>query len=83
MLRLLYKGWRSRQKLSVSNSIRQGMSLLAAAKEHIKVLKKKLDKAEKTKDQAEQDGYDVGVAETNEALRGEVSGVCRTYYLQM
>ena len=30
------------------------------AREQIKVLKKKLDDAEKAKDQAEQDGYDMG-----------------------
>ena len=53
------------------------------AKEQIKVLKKKLDDAEKAKDQAEQDGYDVGVAETEEALRAEVSEVCKAYYLQV
>ena len=39
------------------------------AKEQIKVLKKKLDNAKKARDQVEQDGYDVGVAETAEALR--------------
>ena len=46
-------------------------------------LKKKLEEVEKAKDQAEQDGYDVGVAETEEALRAEVVGVCRTYCLQV
>ena len=44
-------------------------------------LKKKLEEVEKAKDQAEQDGYDVGVAETEEALRAKVMGVCRTYCL--
>jgi len=34
---------------------------------------------EKARDQAEQDGYDLGVVETEEALRAEVSRVCRTY----
>ena len=46
-------------------------------------LKKKLEEVEKAKDQAEQDGYDVGVAETEEALRAKVMGVCRTYCLQV
>jgi len=46
-------------------------------------LKKRLEEAEKAKDQAEQNGYDVRVAETKEALRVEVLGVCRTYYLQV
>ena len=47
------------------------------------MLKKKLEDAEKAKDQAEQDGYNVGVVETEEALRAEVSGVCRAYCLQV
>ena len=34
-------------------------------------------------EKVELDGYDVGVAEIEEALRAEVSGVCRTYYLQV
>ena len=29
----------------------------------------------------EQDGYEVGVAEIEEALKAEVSEVCRYYYL--
>ena len=39
-------------------------------------------KAEKERDKAEQHGYDVGVAETEDALRIEVPAVCRTYYAQ-
>ena len=39
-------------------------------------------KAEKEKDKAEQHGYDVGVAETEDALRAEVLAVCRAYYAQ-
>ena len=41
------------------------------------------EQAEKARDQAEQEGYDVGVAETEEALKAEVSGVCRNYCLQV
>ena len=37
-------------------------------------LKKKLEEAKKAKNQVEQDGYNVGVAETKEALKAEVSG---------
>ena len=51
--------------------------------EQIKLLNKKLEDAEKAKDQAEQNGYDVGVIETEKALKAEVSGVCRTYCLQV
>ena len=42
---------------------------------------KKLEEAEKAKDQAEQDGYNVGAAETEETFRSKVTGVCRVYYL--
>ena len=56
---------------------------MAVVKEQIKLLKKKLEDAEKAKDQAELNGYDLGVAETEKALRVEVSGVCRAYCLQV
>ena len=39
-------------------------------------------KAEKERDKAEQHGYDVGVAETENALRAEVPAVCQAYYAQ-
>ena len=39
-------------------------------------------KAENEKDEAEQHGYDVGVAETEDALRAEVPAVCRAYCAQ-
>ena len=39
-------------------------------------------KAEKERDEAEQHGYDVGVAETKDALRAEVPVVCRAYCTQ-
>ena len=56
---------------------------MAASKEQINTLKKKLEEIEKTRDQAEQDGYDIGVVETEEALRAEVAGVCRHYCSQV
>ena len=37
-------------------------------------------KVEKERDEAEQHGYDVGVAETEDALRAEVPAICRAYY---
>ena len=40
------------------------------------------DKAEKEKDEAEQHDYDVGVAETEDALRTKVPAVCRAYCAQ-
>ena len=36
-------------------------------------------KAEREKDEAEQHGYNVGVVETEDALRAEVLDVCRAY----
>ena len=39
-------------------------------------------KAEKERDEADQHGYDVGVAETEDALRVEVPAVCRAYCTQ-
>ena len=63
--------------------IRNVEDQLAASKGQIIALKKKLEEAEKAKEQAEQDGYDMGVAETEEALRAEVSEVCKFYCLQV
>ena len=39
-------------------------------------------KADKERDEAKQHGYDVGVAETENALRAEVPAVCRAYCAQ-
>ena len=72
-----------RQAESQRKQLRQDEDQLSIAKEQIGGLKKNLEKAKKANDRAEQDGYDVGVAETEKALRVEVSGVCRTYCLQV
>ena len=40
-------------------------------------------KAEKERDEAEQHGYDVGVAETENALRAEVPAMCSAYCAQI
>ena len=66
---------------------------LATTKTQVAALKKKLEETEKTKalaeetrdeavkakDVAEQHGYDVGVAKTEDTLRAKVLAVCRTY----
>ena len=39
-------------------------------------------KIERVRDEAKQHGYDIGVAETEDALRAEVTAVCRAYYAQ-
>ena len=55
---------------------------MSASKKQIVVLKKKHEAAKKVKDQVKQDRYDVGVVETEEALKAEVLKVCRGYCLQ-
>ena len=61
--------------------------------EEAKKLKKQAEKAkmqaeedkaktEKERDEAEQHSYDVGVAETEDALRAEVPAVCHAYCAQ-
>ena len=69
---------------------------LAALKKQLEEAKKLRDQAEKARVQAEEDkaktekerdvaeqhGYDVGVAETKDALRAEVPAVCRAYCTQ-
>ena len=72
-----------RQAESQRLILRQIENQLAIAKEQITALGKKLEEAEKAKEQAEQEGYDIGVAETEDALRAEVVGVCRHYCLQV
>ena len=39
-------------------------------------------KVEKERDEAEQHGYDVGVAETEDAFRAEVPAMCHAYCAQ-
>ncbi|XP_075634193.1 uncharacterized protein LOC142606742 [Castanea sativa] len=72
-----------RQVENQCKQLRQTEDELVVAKEHIGVLKKKLEEAENAMEKVKQEGYDVGVAETEETLRVEVPGVCRTYCLQV
>ncbi|KAK9991644.1 hypothetical protein SO802_026629 [Lithocarpus litseifolius] len=62
-----------RQTEAQRKQLCQAKDDLATAKGQIKTLAKKLEEVEKAKEQAEQEGYNVGVAETEEALRAEVS----------
>ena len=52
-----------------------------AKKAKVKAEKAKA-KAKRKRDEAEQHGYDVGVAETEDALRAKVPAVCRAYCTQ-
>ena len=72
-----------RQPEAQRKQLRQAEDELSVARSQIKVLTKKLEEAEKAKEQAEQDGYEVGVTETEEALKAEVSKVYRFYYLKV
>ena len=65
-----------RQQLEEANQLK---ALAEKAKMQAEVDKLK---AEKERDEAEQHGYDVGVAETEDALRAEVPVVCRAYCAQ-
>ena len=72
-----------RQVEAQHKQLRQAEDELSVAKSQFKVLTKKLEEAEKAKEQAEQYGYDIGVVETEEALKVEVLEVCRFYCLQV
>ena len=72
-----------RQLEAQHKQLHQAEDELSIARSHIKVLTKKLEEAEKAKEQAEQAGYDVGVVETEEALKAEVLEVCKFYCLQL
>ena len=63
--------------------LRQIEDQLIAANEQIGVLKKKLEEVKKAIEKAEQDGYKVGVVETEDTLRAKVFSVCRIYCLQV
>ena len=63
--------------------LRQTEANLAIVRDQVKILSKKLKEVEKAKDQAEQDGYEVREANTKNALKAELSKVCRYYYLQV
>ena len=65
-----------KQQLKETNKLKD---LANKAKLHAKEDK---GKAEKERDEAEQHGYDVSVAETEDAIRAEVPAVCRAYCAQ-
>ena len=65
-----------RQQLEEANKLKALVENAKAQAEENKL------KAEKERDEAEQHGYDVGVAETEDTLRAEVPAVCRAYCAQ-
>ena len=62
-----------KQKLEEANKLKDQAEKAKMQAEEDKV------KAKKERDEAEQHGYDVGIAETKDALRAEVPTVCRAY----
>ena len=69
-----------------SKLLREANAELKKTQEQVLVLKKHLEEtqklreqAEKLTEQAEQKGYELGIAETEKALRAEVPGVCRIF----
>ena len=70
-----------RQVEARRKQLRQAEDDLYTARGQIKILNKKLEEVEKAKKQAKQEGYEVGVAKTEEALRVEVAEVCTFYCL--
>ena len=62
-----------KQQLEEANKLKDSAEKAKLQAEEDKV------KAKKERDKAEQHGYDVGVAETEDALRAEVPTVCRAY----
>ena len=65
-----------KQQLKAANKLKDQAEKARMQAEEDKV------KAEKERDEAEQHGYDVGVAEIEDALRAEVPVVCRAYCAQ-
>ena len=70
--------------------LRNAEDQLVASRTQIVARRKKLEETEKARelakkarDQNEQDGYDLGVVETEETLKAEVPGVCRIYCSQV
>jgi len=67
-----------RKKLEEAQKLKDQAERL---KNEVEKAKMEAEKA-RDEDEAEQHGYDVGVAETEETLRAEVPTVCRTYCAQ-
>ena len=65
-----------RKQLKEAQKLRDQVEKAKAEAEEAKA------KAKREKDEAEHHGYDVGVAETKDALRAEVPAVCRAYCAQ-
>lgn len=71
------------QLRSAEDQLAISTTQIASLKKKLKEAEKARELVEKARDQAKQDGYDLGVAEAEETLRAEVLGVYRTYCSQV
>ena len=67
------------QVLAFRKHLEETQKLRERAKKSREQAEKAKIKAEQAMNKAEQRGYEIGIAETEEALRAEVSAVCRIY----
>ena len=67
---------------SLQKQLEEALKLKGQAEKSRDEVDKAKDEVDKAWDKAEQHGYDVEVAETEDALRVKVPAVCRTYCAQ-
>ena len=82
MLRLLWLAPRNRLRTNISIFVRSRSNWLLLRRQ-LTPKKKELEKKIEEVAQAKQAKYDVGVKETKDALRAQVTKVCRSYCLQV
>ena len=70
------------QLAALKKQLEEAQRLRDQAKKAKVEVEKARAKAKREKDEAEQHGYDVGMVETEDALRAEVPAVCRAYCTQ-
>ena len=70
------------QLAALKNQLEEAQRLRDQAKKARVEVEEAKAKAKKERDETKQHGYDVGVAETEDALRAEVPAVCRAYCTQ-
>ena len=70
------------QLVTLRKQLEEAQRLKDQAKKAKAEAKKAKAEAEKERDEAEQLGYDIGIAEIEDALKAEVPAVCRAYCAQ-
>lgn len=82
MLKLPWPVLKSKPRIRLSN-FGGPKEQLAISREQIEAQKKELKKKEEALAQADQSRYNIGVKETEDALKAQVIGVCHRYCLQV